>query len=49
MFRCWAPGDYPSRINLVQSEASRFADTTALYQALGGGWWQRADLAQHAQ
>ncbi len=38
-----------SRINLVQSEASRFADTAALYQALGGGWWQRADLAQHAQ
>ncbi|HTR84786.1 MAG TPA: efflux transporter outer membrane subunit [Reyranella sp.] len=25
----------------VQAEASRFADTAALYQALGGGWWNR--------
>jgi len=26
---------------LVQARASRFADTAALYQALGGGWWNR--------
>jgi NodT family efflux transporter outer membrane factor (OMF) lipoprotein len=26
----------------VQAEASRFGDTAALYQALGGGWWNRA-------
>lgn len=26
-------------INLVQAEASRYADTAALFQALGGGWW----------
>ena len=32
-------------INLVQAQASRFADTAALFQALGGGWWNRADLA----
>jgi outer membrane protein TolC len=38
-----------SRIALVQAEASRFADTAALYQALGGGWWQRTDLAAHAR
>ncbi len=25
----------------VQTQASRFADTAALYQALGGGWWNR--------
>ena len=25
----------------VQAEASRLADTVALYQALGGGWWNR--------
>jgi NodT family efflux transporter outer membrane factor (OMF) lipoprotein len=25
----------------VQAQASRFADTAALYQALGGGWWNR--------
>lgn len=34
-----------ARINLVQAEASRYADTAALFQALGGGWWHRADLA----
>lgn len=33
-----------ARISLIQAQASRFADTAALYQALGGGWWQRADL-----
>ena len=32
------------RINLVQAQASRYADTAALFQALGGGWWHRADL-----
>ena len=26
---------------LVQTRASRYADTAALYQALGGGWWNR--------
>ncbi len=26
-------------INLVQAQASRFADTAALFMALGGGWW----------
>ena len=38
-------------INLVQAQASRFADTAALFQALGGGWWNRADLAtdQHGK
>jgi hypothetical protein len=25
----------------VQTQASRFADTAALFQALGGGWWNR--------
>ncbi|MDR3460637.1 MAG: efflux transporter outer membrane subunit [Verrucomicrobiae bacterium] len=33
-----------TRINLVQAQAGRYADTAALFQALGGGWWQRADL-----
>ncbi len=35
-----------ARINLVQAQASRFADTAALFQALGGGWWNRADLTK---
>jgi NodT family efflux transporter outer membrane factor (OMF) lipoprotein len=34
-----------ARINLVQAQANRYADTAALFQALGGGWWHRADLA----
>jgi outer membrane protein TolC len=43
--------DQQSRISLVQAQANRFADTAALFQALGGGWWHRADLAaeKHAQ
>ncbi|MGO9930796.1 MAG: efflux transporter outer membrane subunit [Steroidobacteraceae bacterium] len=32
-------------INLVQAQASRYADTAALFQALGGGWWHSAELA----
>lgn len=35
-----------ARIGLIQAQASRYADTAALFQALGGGWWRRADLAQ---
>ena len=35
-----------ARINLVQAQANRFADTAALFQALGGGWWHRADLQE---
>jgi NodT family efflux transporter outer membrane factor (OMF) lipoprotein len=28
---------------LVQAQAARYADTAALFQALGGGWWNRSD------
>jgi len=35
-----------ARLSLIQAEADRFADTTALFQALGGGWWHRPDLIQ---
>jgi NodT family efflux transporter outer membrane factor (OMF) lipoprotein len=31
-------------INLVQAQANRYADTAALFQALGGGWWNRVDI-----
>jgi NodT family efflux transporter outer membrane factor (OMF) lipoprotein len=27
----------------VQAQATRYGDTAALYQALGGGWWHRGD------
>ena len=34
-----------ARIALAQAKAARFADTAALFQALGGGWWQeKGDL-----
>ena len=32
-----------TRLALSQAEATRFADTAALFQALGGGWWNRTD------
>ena len=32
-----------SGISLVQAQANRYADTAALFQALGGGWWNRSD------
>jgi NodT family efflux transporter outer membrane factor (OMF) lipoprotein len=31
-------------INLVQAQSNRYADTAALFQALGGGWWNRPDV-----
>jgi NodT family efflux transporter outer membrane factor (OMF) lipoprotein len=32
-------------IALVKVRAQRYADTAALFQALGGGWWNRSDVA----
>ena len=32
-----------ARTNRVKAQASRYADTVALYQSLGGGWWNRID------
>ena len=32
-----------ARIALIQAQANRYADTAALYLALGGGWWHDAD------
>ncbi len=34
-----------TRVALTQAQAARFADTAALFQALGGGWWTRQALA----
>ncbi len=34
-----------ARISLIQAQAGRLADTAALFQALGGGWWNRADVS----
>lgn len=32
----------------VQAEAARLSDTAALFQALGGGWWNRSEIAGKA-
>ncbi len=29
----------------VQAQATRYGDTVALFQALGGGWWNRKEVA----
>ncbi len=35
-------------VALVKARALRYADTAALFQALGGGWWNRADVAANS-
>ena len=30
-----------ARINRIQAQSARYTDTIALFQALGGGWWNR--------
>ncbi len=30
-----------ARVNRIQAQAARYTDTAALFQALGGGWWNR--------
>ncbi|MDE3056426.1 MAG: efflux transporter outer membrane subunit [Bacteroidota bacterium] len=34
-------------ISLVQARANRYADTAALFFALGGGWWNREDVPKN--
>jgi outer membrane protein TolC len=29
----------------IQAQAARYGDTIALFQALGGGWWNRKEMA----
>jgi NodT family efflux transporter outer membrane factor (OMF) lipoprotein len=36
-----------AEINRVQAHANRYSDTAALFHALGGGWWNRADFAKN--
>jgi outer membrane protein TolC len=35
-------------LTLAQAQAVRFGDTAALYQALGGGWWNRKNVLTSA-
>jgi NodT family efflux transporter outer membrane factor (OMF) lipoprotein len=37
-----------TRVALVQARADRFTDTAALFQALGGGWWNAPDAVASA-
>ena len=30
-----------AKLNLIQAQANRLSDTVALFQALGGGWWNK--------
>ena len=38
-----------ARVALVQAQANRYADTAALFAALGGGWWNRPDVTPNEQ
>lgn len=40
--------DLHASLVLVQARAARYADTAALFQALGGGWWNRSDVGREA-
>jgi len=33
-------------VGLTQALANRYSDTAALFQALGGGWWNRSDVIE---
>jgi NodT family efflux transporter outer membrane factor (OMF) lipoprotein len=35
-----------AELALVQAQAARYADTAALFAALGGGWWNRKDTGE---
>jgi len=35
-----------ARILLVRAQANRYSDTVALFTSLGGGWWNRQDVAE---
>jgi outer membrane protein TolC len=32
-------------ITRIQAQAGRLADTAALFQAVGGGWWNGPDIS----
>ena len=35
-------------VAMIKARAQRYADTAALFQALGGGWWNRSDVAANS-
>ena len=38
-----------AELTLVQAQANRYADTAGLFQALGGGWWNRSGETKYEQ
>jgi len=36
---------HQTRVTQITAQSRRYADTAALFQALGGGWWNRSDLS----
>jgi NodT family efflux transporter outer membrane factor (OMF) lipoprotein len=38
-----------AELSLVQAQANRYADTAGLFQALGGGWWNRSGETKYEQ
>lgn len=36
-----------AEVSLVQAQANRYADTAALFLALGGGWWNHTDFTKY--
>jgi NodT family efflux transporter outer membrane factor (OMF) lipoprotein len=38
-----------AELSLVQAQANRYADTAGLFQALGGGWWNRSGEMKYEQ
>ncbi len=40
---------HQARIGRIQALTARFVDSAALFQALGGGWWNRKDCTYPAQ
>jgi outer membrane protein TolC len=33
-----------AKVNYIQAKATRYSDSAALFQSLGGGWWNQKDL-----
>ena len=40
---------FQALLNQVQAQANRLFDTVALFQSLGGGWWNRNDVTDTAR
>jgi outer membrane protein TolC len=38
-----------AELSLVQAQANRYSDTAGLFQALGGGWWNRSEEPRYEQ